>query len=141
MSLSNEEIEQERAKFEAWAAADPRTSWGAEVCDFFRLGGKEYMYTGVKEMWLGWLARAEQTEGAQKMKTYIVMNYETTQAAGDTDYAIGDLQVQSDGSAVLTMRGSRPGPAETFRNPNAALAKVREEYGWFNAYLEAVKAV
>ena len=29
MSLSNEEIEQERAKFEAWAAADPRTSWGA----------------------------------------------------------------------------------------------------------------
>ena len=41
MSLSNEEIEQERAKFEAWAAADPRTSWGAEVCDFFRLGGKE----------------------------------------------------------------------------------------------------
>ena len=75
------------------------------------------------------------------MKTYTVMNHETNQAEGDTAYAIGDVVEQRNGTAVLTMRGSRPGPAETFRNPNAALAKVREEYGWFNAYLEAVTAV
>lgn len=27
MKLSEQEIEQERAKFEVWAAADPRTGW------------------------------------------------------------------------------------------------------------------
>lgn len=59
MSLSNEEIEQERAKFEVWAAADPRTGWGAEIDDFHRPGGKEYLYSGVRDMWAGWLARAE----------------------------------------------------------------------------------
>ena len=65
MSLSNEEIEQERAKFEAWAAADPRTGWGAELDDFHRTGGKEYLYIGVRDMWAGGLARAEQERAVE----------------------------------------------------------------------------
>ena len=69
------------------------------------------------------------------MKTYTVMNHETNQAEGD------DVVEQRNGTAVLTMRGIRPGSPETHPSTTAALEKVRGEYGWWNAYLEGVKNV
>ena len=75
------------------------------------------------------------------MKTYTVINHETNQAEGDTAYAIGDVVEQRNGTAVLTMRGIRPGSTETHPSTTAALEKVRGEYGWWNAYLEGVKNV
>jgi 4-hydroxyphenylpyruvate dioxygenase len=79
------------------------------------------------------------------MKTYTVMNHETNQAEGDTAYAIGDVVEQRNGTAVLTMRGIRPGSPETHPSTTAALAlgaqPVDMQTGPMELKLPAIKGI
>lgn len=72
-------------------------------------------------------------------KTYNIMNYEPQENGGDCEYTIGKLFAMPDGSALLVMHAEKVARKEAFRNKNAALAAVREAYGWPNAFLEAVR--
>lgn len=64
------------------------------------------------------------------MATRLIANYEP-QAAEDP--LIGRIETDRQGRAVLHLDGKQP---RAYRNPNAALAAVREDYGWPQAYLQ-----